>query len=47
MEEIFNKLIDTCVDNGYTDEEIELIKKAYSFALNQHEGMKRKTEKSI
>ncbi len=42
MEEIFNKLIDTCVDNGYTDEEIELIKKAYSFALNQHEGMKRK-----
>lgn len=42
MKERFDNLISVCIDNGYTEEEIELIKKAYDFALKQHEGMKRK-----
>lgn len=44
MEQRFNELIDICIDNRYTDKEIDLIKKAYFFACQQHEGMKRKNK---
>ena len=44
MEERFNELIDICIDNRYTDKEIDLIKKAYFFACEQHKGMKRKNK---
>lgn len=42
MKELYEELINACVENGYTSEELELIKKAYNFALEQHAGMKRK-----
>jgi GTP pyrophosphokinase len=42
MEDLFNKLIDICKQNGYSDDEMSTINRAYQFALKQHEGMKRK-----
>ena len=41
-EELFDKLIsDLNKSNNYTKEDIELINKAYKFALKKHDGMKR------
>lgn len=42
MDNLFQQLLDICNDNGYTEEEIKTINKAYEFALKQHKGMKRK-----
>lgn len=42
MENLYLELIDSCNENGYTEEELKSIEKAYKFALKQHEGMKRK-----
>lgn len=42
MEELYLELIDRCNENGYTEEELKSIEKAYQFALKQHDGMKRK-----
>ena len=39
---LYNNLINQCNENKYTDEEIDLINKAYNFAIKQHKGMKRK-----
>lgn len=42
MEELFQELLRISNENGYKDSDIELIKKAYKFACEQHQGMKRK-----
>ncbi len=42
MNDLYEELLNTCIDNGYTEEEIALIKNAYSFACLQHKDMKRK-----
>ena len=42
MEELFEQLLEKVNDIGYTEEEIESIKKAYQFALMQHKDMHRK-----
>lgn len=42
MDDLFQELLAVANDNGYSDKEIEEIKKAYNFALEQHKGMKRK-----
>lgn len=42
MEELYLELVELCNENGYTEEELNLIDKAYKFALKQHKGMKRK-----
>ena len=42
MEELFEQLLEKVNDIGYSDEEIESIKKAYEFAKVQHKGMHRK-----
>ena len=39
---IYNDLINKCKDNDYSEEEIDLINKAYNFALKQHKDMLRK-----
>ena len=42
MEELFEQLLEKVNDIGYTEKEIESIKKAYQFALMQHKDMHRK-----
>ena len=42
MEELYQELMSKCISNNYKDEDIQLIEKAYKFALEQHKGMKRK-----
>ena len=42
MDNLYQELLNKCNDNGYSDQEIELIEKAYNYALEQHKGMKRK-----
>ncbi len=42
MEELFSKLLNICIENGYSKSEIDKIKKAYEFAKEQHKDMKRK-----
>lgn len=42
MKELYNELISIVTDNGYSEEDMKLIDKAYNFALNQHKDMKRK-----
>ncbi|MCR4581663.1 MAG: RelA/SpoT family protein [Bacilli bacterium] len=39
---LYNNLMSLCNENDYTNEEIDLINKAYNFALKQHKGMTRK-----
>ena len=39
---LYNNLISLCNENDYTEEEIDIINKAYNYALKQHKGMKRK-----
>lgn len=42
MNELYKQLLDIVIDNGFSDEDIKLIEKAYDFACNQHQNMKRK-----
>lgn len=39
----FDLIINKCRDNNFSEEQIEIIKKAYEFAEKQHIGKKRKT----
>ena len=39
---LYNDLIKLCNENDYTEEEIDLINKAYNYALKQHKDMLRK-----
>lgn len=42
MDALYRQLIEIVTDNGYSDEDIKLINKAYDFACTQHKDMKRK-----
>ena len=42
MDELWNKVLEKSLENGYKEEEIAKIKEAYAYACKQHAGMKRK-----
>ncbi len=42
IQELYDKLMIQCNENGYTDKEINKIKDAYNYAKEIHKGMKRK-----
>ena len=42
MNDLYTELLNLCYENGYSSEEIDIIKKAYEYAKGQHEGKKRK-----
>ncbi len=42
MEELYKELLAVASDNGYKANDMELIEKAYQFALKEHKGMRRK-----
>lgn len=42
IQDLYDKLMLQCNENGYTDTEINKIKEAYNYAQEVHKGMKRK-----
>ena len=47
MEELYEELLKKCEENGYSEEEIENIKRAYEFAYKCHKGKMRKNNEEF